>query len=634
MPSPVVEALERVTRELPGAEARPGQVAMAEAVAAAIANGEHVLVQAGTGTGKSLSYLVPAILSGQRTVVATATKALQEQLTTKDLPFLAKHLGVPFTFALLKGRSNYYCLARAAEMRDDAAAQLIDTGPSSAEVTKVALWAATSSTGDRADAPHAIPNHVWQALSVSARECPGAPKCKYGEECFAEKARQAAAAADVIVVNTHLYAMHLASGGFVLPEHDVVIIDEAHALEDIAADSLAIDIGASRASHLAGALRGLFTRESETASGVEGAGAAVEVALSPFADQRLSPGEGAVGTSLVRLSEVVASARREVAALPKEGPVASKRMRTLQLADALLGDLRRVQETMAGDVTWVERAPAPTLRLAPVDIGPLLAGSLFANHTVVLTSATLAVGGEFRSVAFRVGLRDDDQKFATLDAGSPFDFGTQGLLYCAAHLPDPRAANYQEAVAAELARLIDTAGGRTLALFTSRRALDDAVRRLRDTITFTMLVQDEQPRTKLLRTFIDDETSCLFATMGFWQGIDVPGPALSLVAIDRLPFPRPDDPLLSARRDAAAARGESPFHVIDVPRAATLLAQGVGRLIRSTADRGVVAVLDRRLATAPYRWTLVNSLPPLRRTRDFEVVAAFLRDLAAERSSA
>jgi len=635
----VAAALERVVARLDAGMLRPGQVTMAEAVAHAIASGDHLFVQAGTGTGKSLGYLVPAILSGKTTVVATATKALQEQLTGKDLPFLRSALGVDFSYALLKGRSNYLCLARALESNRDREGRLLDVEPDDPQVLAVLAWAPKTETGDRADLPATVSNALWSAMSVSARECPGAAKCAQGADCFAERAKQRAADADVIVVNTHLYGVHLATGGFVLPEHEVVVIDEAHSLEDVATDSFGLELGSTRTTYLTVALRAFFTRDAATtADAVDAAGIAFERALEPFTDQRIDAGRGDIGPALVRVSEAVSMARRQVADVPPGGAGDNRRSRLLQLCDALLVDLRRVEGAGDGDVAWVARTPAPVLRMAPVDVGPVLAERLFAEHTVVLTSATLSVGGEFTNLAHRLGLRapaggDDDEPpaerphYTAIDVGSPFAFEEQALLYCAAHLPDPRADSFAAAMAEELTALIAAAGGRTLALFTSRRALEAAARAITGTVPYRVLVQDELPRPRLVAAFTEDESSCLFATMSFWQGVDVPGPALSLVAIDRLPFPRPDDPLLTARRDAARKRGQDPFRTVDVDRAATLLAQGAGRLIRTATDRGVVAVFDRRLATGGYRWALLNSLPPLRRTRDPEEAREFLRAL-------
>ena len=622
----------RVTAALPGGEDRPGQAAMATAVADAIATGRHLCVQAGTGTGKTLGYLVPALLSGKRTVVATATKALQEQLIGRDLPFLAGVLGSPFTAALLKGRSNYLCRAALADAVGlPEQGRLVDDPPR-ARLAELVSWAADTPTGDRSDLPFAVSNAEWSAVSVGVGECPGRARCPHGEVCFAEQARDAAAEADIVVVNTHLYGLHLASGAAVLPEHEVVVVDEAHALEDIAADTLGLRLGPGRLENLARSCRGLFTPDHPAAAGVDAAGVRLGLVLDGLAGRRVEPSEGDLGVALVGCGEAVATVLEAARSLDLGGDAASRRDRVSQLATGLAGDVRALAEPDERRVAWVEGGASPVLRVAPVDVGAELAGRLFSNVTAVLTSATLAVGGSFDPVADRLGLPDGE--WDGIDVGSPFDHEGSALLYCAAHLPDPRSDDWEAAAHTELEALVRAAGGRTLALFTSRRAMESAAAALRDRLPFEVLVQDELPRPVLHQRFLDDETSVLFATQGFWQGFDAPGPTCSLVVIDRLPFARPDDPLAVARREAATRARRNAFAAVDLPAAAVLLAQGAGRLVRTTTDRGVVAVLDRRLATASYRWTLVRSLPPMRRTKDAAEARRFLGDLAVSRTAA
>jgi ATP-dependent DNA helicase DinG len=622
-------AVRRVTDALPDGEERPGQVAMAAAVASAIESGRHLCVQAGTGTGKTLGYLVPALLSGKRTVVATATKALQEQLIGRDLPFLASALGRPFTAALLKGRSNYLCRAALADTVGSEQGRLVGEQP---RVAELAAWAAETGTGDRSDLPFSVSNAEWSAVSVSVGECPGRAKCPHGDVCFAEQARDAAAEADLVVVNTHLYGLHLASGGAVLPEHDVVVVDEAHALEDIAADTLGLRLGPGRFENLARAMRGVFTADHPAVATVDAAGVRLGLVLEGLAGRRVEPSEGDLGVVLVGCATAVATAMEAARGLDVGGDAASRRDRLTQLGIGLSGDLHALAEPDERRVVWVEGGAVPVLRVAPVDVGVELAGRLFANVTAVLTSATLAVGGSFDPVAERLGLPAGE--WDGIDVGSPFDHEGSALLYCAAHLPDPRADAWEAAAHAEIESLVRAAGGRTLALFTSRRAMEAAASALRDRLPFEVLVQDELPRPVLHERFLEDETSVLFATQGFWQGFDAPGPTCSLVIIDRLPFARPDDPLAVARREAATRARRNAFSAVDLPAAAVLLAQGAGRLVRTATDRGVVAVLDRRLATASYRWPLVRSLPPMRRTKDPAEARAFLAELAAARPAA
>jgi ATP-dependent DNA helicase DinG len=641
VPSLVQDTADRlgtVTRALPKGEARPGQLRMAEAVAAAIEGRRHLVVQAGTGTGKTLAYLVPAVLSGRKVVVATATLALQDQLVRHDLPALHRSLDRPFRWAVLKGRSNYFCLQRAAELAGAGAGgeQLVLGGDRArAEVARLAAWAPTSRTGDRAELAVEPSPAAWSAVSVSARDCPGAHRCPVGQLCFAEKARQAAAEADVVVVNTHLYAAHLASGGVVLPEHDVVVLDEAHVVEDVVAAAAGVELTPGRFRALRATLGTILAPGGEDGEGAEALGDALlrsaeqlTAAVAPLLEggRRLRPPlrrelADALEVGRGRVERATASLLRLGDGLPAEA--AGRRVRALSVAASLaedLGAVLRLDRSSAADsVLWVEgTAEAPVLRLAPVDCAELLQRQLWEEVTAVLTSATIPIG-----LATRLGAPAD--RCDELDVGSPFDYERQALLYCAAHLPEPREPSFEEAAHRELERLITASGGRALALFTSWRAMQAAVEALRGRLPWTVLAQGELPRPALLAAFAAEESSCLFATTSFWQGIDVPGPSLSLVVIDKLPFPRPDEPLLQARRERAGAAG---FTAVDLPRAATLLAQATGRLVRAADDRGVVAVLDRRLATnRRYRWELVRALPPMRRTKDPDEATAVLEAL-------
>lgn len=615
VPDAVTAALQRVVAELPGGgEARPGQVEMAAAVAAAISGKRHLAVQAGTGTGKTLAYLVPMILSRKKVVVATATKALQDQLAGKDLPFLQAHLPEHFEWAVLKGRSNYLCLQRLSELaaRDDHGEQLGLDGVAQRapadELLALARWSATTQTGDRAELDVEPSDRAWAAVSVSARECPGASRCPSGGVCFAEGARLRANEADVVVVNLHLYGLDLAAGGMILPEHDVVVVDEAHQLEEIVSATSGVDLTGGRFTDLARRTRGVIA-DDQIAAGVDDAGRMLTEALRPHRDHRLRalPDDlgGVLAVARGRVERVLAAARAVPSDAPEESR--SRALRVQQSASALLEDLEAVELVTASQVMWVEGSETnPVLRVAPIDVSGLLREALWSKRPAVLTSATLPA-----HLPDRLGLLHDE--VTELDVGSPFDYQAHALLYCAAHLPDPRSAAYLEAMVTELGELIAAAGGRTLGLFTSFRVLDEAAAALQARLDVEILTQRSLPKAKLLERFMVEEETCLFATMGFWQGVDVPGRSLSLVAIDRIPFGRPDEPLLQARRESA---GAAAFRLIDLPRATTLLAQGAGRLIRSASDTGVVAVLDPRLATAGYRWDVVNALPPMRRTKD------------------
>lgn len=617
MPDAVADTLARVVAHLPGGgEVRDGQQAMAAAIAQGIAARRHVAVQAGTGTGKTLAYLIPAILSGRRTVVATATKTLQDQLASNDLPFLEQHLNTSFAWAVLKGRSNYICRQRLAELataRQDGAQQLALDGVAArvpdVDLLGLARWADTSASGDRGELPEEPSDAAWAAVSVSARECPGAAKCPNGGTCFAEAARSRALQADVVVVNLHLYGLDLASDGVILPEHELVIIDEAHQLEDIVSATCGVELTGHRFSDLARRTRGLIA-DDQIAAALDDAGRLLISALRAQPSRRLQGGlpddiAGVITVAGGRVQLVLNAAKAVPADAPEESR--ARALRVVQGATALLDDLRLIEAVNDSQVVWVEGGEAnPILRVAPLDVAPLLRTALWDKRTAVLTSATLPT-----RLPERLGV--DGVQIHELDVGSPFDYETCALLYCAAHLPDPRQPAYLAAMVAELGDLIEAAGGRTLALFTSFRVLEEAVAALRTRLPVPILSQRDLPKARLLEAFAASEETCLFATMGFWQGVDVPGASLSLVAIDKIPFPRPDEPLLQARRERA---GSAAFGLIDLPRAATLLAQGSGRLIRTATDTGVVAVLDPRLAKAGYRWDLVQALPPMRRTKD------------------
>ncbi len=616
---------------------------MAEAVGRCISAGTHLQVRAGTGTGKSLAYLVPAVLSGKRVVVATATKALQDQLASKDLPLVARGIGRRLSFAVLKGRSNYLCAQRVREAGLlGAQGELGDVrgrpgSPGAADQARAVLeWAGTTETGDRAELPLEPDPRVWSALSVSAEECPGAFRCPSGGECFAEAARARAAASDVVIVNLHLLGADLASGGAVLPEHDALVVDEAHELEDVLSASLGVTVGEGRVRAVAAAARSaLGGRPGSPAAAIvddvlDAAGrlgraleARVGERVRPGLTGELSDAVALLSSRLERLgSELHRAAGTRAAGAPVEGGAAGAggddEQRAVRAASAVghvREDLARFSALDDEQVAWVEGGPRPALEVAPLDVAAVLAERVFSRIPVVLTSATLPPG-----FASRLGADADGTE--VLDVGSPFDYERHAVLYCAAHLPDRRRPEAEAAIADELVALIDAAGGRALALFTSRAAMERAAAAVAPRVAHPILVQGERPKAALVEEFRSAPEACLFATMGFWQGVDVPGATLSLVVIDRIPFSRPDDPLAAARRERAGAEA---FRSVDLPRAASLLAQGAGRLVRTAEDRGVVAVLDSRLATATYRWDLVRSLPPMRRTRDRSEAEAFLR---------
>lgn len=630
----VSSLLATVTAALPAAEDRPGQRAMAEAIDSGLRTGRHVIVQAGTGTGKTMGYLVPAIVASARAetkvVVATATKALQDQLATKDLPFLTEHMPVPFTWAVLKGRSNYLCLQRLRELHDDQGqGQLeLDDLPRSvrADVDRLALWAGTTKSGDLGELAWSPSDQAQRAVTVSGDECPGATRCPMGQPCFAERARREAQAADVVVVNLNLYGLDVASDGVILPEHDVVVIDEAHKLEDVMSDTVGVQIAAGRFASLAAALRRVVD-DPMVVAGVFDSGSSVKELLAPHSGRRLpTPFPLSLQHGLVAARSKVQAAQDALRAIPTDlgaglDDVKQRVLRAQSMATRLQEHIDLSLGAHEGYVAFVSgSADYPRLEVAPLSVGAILDKGIWSRRTAILTSATIPT-----SLSETVGIGPD--RAEQLDVGSPFDYASQGLLYCATHLPDPRSPAREAAVHEEIAALVRAAGGRTLALFTSWKAMDAAAVAVKAAVDVPVITQRDLPKGALIEAFSADESTCLFATAGFFQGVDIPGRTLSLVIIDRIPFPRPDDPLLSARRELL---GQSAFGAIDLPRASILLAQAAGRLVRTKSDRGVVAVLDPRLATASYRWRIIEALPPMRRTRHRADAEAFLRDVALQ----
>jgi ATP-dependent DNA helicase DinG len=621
----ITVALRAVTEALTNAEDRDGQVQMAELVGDAIACNRHLVVQAGTGTGKTLAYLVPAIMAGARVVVATATKALQDQLADKDLPFLEEHLDVDFDWAVLKGRSNYVCLQRLSEMSSPDQGQLeLETlaVTTQAEIKKLAEWATTTPTGDAAELEWTPSDNAWRAVSVGSDECPGADRCPLGDPCFAEQARRRAAAADVIVVNTYLYGLDVASEGAVLPDHEVVIFDEAQVLEDIMSDTVGVEISPGRFTALSGVIRRIV-EDPQLVGSIAEIGESLRDALGDHVGDRLSiPLPDSVHDVLSDARLRLGKANEILVAIATNNEDAKQRkLRAQTMTGRAIEQLDVAIEGREGYVAFVSGSrESPRLEIAPLDVGPTMAEGVWSKRVGILTSATIP-----SSLAERVGI--EPTKVETVDVGSPFDYESNSMLYCAMHLPNPNSDGFRAAVHDELEALIEAADGRTLALFTSYRSMDEAAEALRERVDFPILTQRDLPKPALIKAFSDSSETCLFATAGLFQGVDVPGQTLSLVVIDRIPFPRPDDPLLSARRERL---GADAFSQIDIPKASMMLAQAGGRLIRSSTDRGVFAVMDPRLGKARYRWDIIKALPPMKRTRHRSEVEDFLATIDSD----
>lgn len=646
----VFAALSRVVEELAG-EPRPGQERMAGIVAEAIASGRHAVVQAGTGTGKSVGYLVPAAVhatapDGGPVVVATATLALQRQLIDRDLPRVAQALEPvlprPLSYAVLKGRNNYICLQRLhGGSTDDDDADALFEAPASAlgrQAKALRAWAEATTSGDRDDYPDELDPRVWRAFSVGRRECVGESRCAFGAECFTALRRQEVMEADIVVTNHALLAIDAVEGVPILPEHDAVIIDEAHELVDRVTSAVMLELSPAGAERAASTSRRLV--DPETAERMTVAVEGLDDALRTLAAGRVGPTRIESWTKDVLLSLTLVrdsfrQAMAEVGADRESGDADAQAAR--QRAAGLLEEVHDAAGTLitlsGEDVVWLDpgesASRAPVLRSAPLSVAGLLRTSLVADGPVVLTSATLASGGGFDSVVASVGLPPDT---VAIDVGSPFDHGRQGILYVARHLPPPGRDGVPMEALDELADLLEAAGGRTLALFSSWRGVERAAEYLRvrlgDRPDLPILVQQRGDAVAgLVERFAAVPESSLLGTVSLWQGVDVPGESCSLVVIDRIPFPRPDDPLIAARQRAVDEAGGSGFSAVAVPRAGLLLAQGAGRLIRSPQDRGVVAVLDSRLATAGYARSLRATLPPFWFTTDRETVLGSLTRL-------
>jgi ATP-dependent DNA helicase DinG len=653
--SPVQSLLATAVAAIGGTE-RAGQTVMAQAVWDTVTSRTHLAVQAGTGTGKSLAYLVPALrLAADKrgpVVVSTATIALQRQLVERDLPRLTEALREPLghtpRFAILKGRNNYLCLNKLRNAPEDNGQEALFGSASQVgeHIKRLHQWANSTSTGDRDELVPGVPDQAWRQVAVTARECLGAGRCPFGIQCHSERARRVAAEADVIVTNHALLAIDALGEGGILPEHRVVIVDEAHELVDrvtsVASGELSgfqVDFAVRRTGRLAE--DGEIARLSE-------AGNALTPLLATMPAGRMDHLDQGLGATLAALRDAATACAAQVRKIAgaKDDVADPAEVTAAQTALVSLEEIAIDADRMIGafdqpiaereEVVWLERPedwsdstrPA-SLHVAPLEVGEVLAEHLFAEKTVVLTSATLTLGGSFTPLARQWGLDTSamGREWAGIDVGSPFTHGRSGILYVARHLPPPSRDGLPPEYLDELWELIKAAGGRTLGLFSSMRAAKAAAAAMRESLPFPVLCQGDDSTMQLVKEFAADEPTCLFGTLSLWQGVDVPGPSLRLVVIDRIPFPRPDDPLASARTRAADARGGSGFMEVSANHAALLLAQGAGRLLRTMEDRGVVAVLDSRLVTKRYGEYLRASLPPFWQTTNPQVVRAALERL-------
>lgn len=642
-------------------QARPGQQAMADAVATALEGGPHLLVQAGTGTGKSLGYLAPALArcveTDSRVIVATATLALQAQLATKDIPTALDAVqavtGRRPKAAILKGRTNYACLyrARQGERPDQdsligsaALADAATTGKGDdvsklgAEVLALREWveeeAERRGLGDRDDAPSHT-QRGWAQVSIPTRECLGVTKCPFGTECFVEESRERARGAQLVVTNHALLAINAMHGGTALPEHEALIVDEAHELVSRITTAATDELTPGLVDRTA--RRVLDWVDDDLGSDFLAQADVLRAALEESELSRITQASAPLPYAAAQLRDV---ARRVVSALGKSTDDPDR-----QQAAAAVREVFDVAERLAAldeaDVVWVTHSDimGRAAYVAPLNVSGLLRSQVFAETPTVLTSATLTLGGEFEPAAAAVGLGRADKvegdaeprdefSWRGLDVGSPFDYRRQGILYVARRLPPPGRDGMSEETLAEIAQLMWAADGRTLGLFASRRAAEQAAEHCRRELPhLTILCQGDAQLSELTARFTASPSASLFGTLSLWQGVDVPGETCQLVIVDKIPFPRPDDPLMQARKKAVDDAGGNGFMSVAATHAALLLAQGAGRLIRRAEDRGVVAMLDPRLATARYGSYLRASLPDFWMTTDGDVAVQALRRL-------
>lgn len=674
--SPNGALLARAVAEL-GGTPRAGQQKMVEAIAAAIGSGEHLLVQAGTGTGKSLGYLVPAIghavAHDERVLVSTATLALQRQVITRDLPLVAKALTPSLKraprIALLKGWQNYVCAHKVAggyPPEDTAVLFDIDPGAGQtpvasehpaqeegttslgAEVLRAREWAKTTTTGDRDDLVPGVSDRAWRQVSVTTLECIG-QKCPMLSECFPEKARASARAADVVVTNHAMLGIAAEGASKVLPEYDVLVVDEAHELTDRITQQSTAELSAASIDSAARVTR---RHGGVATSALDSAGASLASALMDLPEGRFPKGlPERVQTAVEAVREASRGLLTELK--PSSTDKASPAESGLKIAQATISVLfdiaeRMAQEPTGHDVLWSSRdsgdwqgrssAGITRLYVAPLNVAGLIRTQLLSEGVGIFTSATLNLGGTFEPVARSLGLtgpasaqpEPSAASWSAIDVGTPFNYAKQGILYIAKTLPAPGREAATEAQLDEIAELITASQGRTLGLFSSRRAANVVTEAMRNRLDLPILCQGDDQLPALVEQFASDPRTSLFGTLSLWQGVDIPGQTCQLVLIDRIPFPRPDDPIRSARSEAIAAAGGNGFMQVSATHAALLLAQGAGRLIRTASDRGVVAVLDPRLATARYAGFLTRSMPNLWQTTDRDIVTGALKRLLTE----
>lgn len=634
-----------------GGQNRAGQRTMVAHVAQALELQRHLLVQAGTGTGKSLGYLVPALArvgeSDQPIVVATATLALQAQIVNRDIPRLLEALEPrpesQAQVALLKGRNNYLCLHKLeGGYPEDEPDALFDMPSSTSrvgeEVVRLREWADRTETGDRDELKPGVSDRAWAQVSVSAAECLGR-RCPLVEECFSEMARSRAAEADIVITNHALLAINAFEGMKVLPEHETVIIDEAHELVDRVTGAVS---GSLTVAMVRRAARSVKKHSKADSGALEMAAGTLETAFEGLAEGLL---KGLDGRLLTAISAVNDAARTALSDTKPDGQDVDAGLQMARSRVSEVHDMssRILEASGEQDVLWISRQggwengryvaasdtdPA-TLNIAPLSVGLQLRDGLFADRTVILTSATLTVGDSFDVAAGALGLQGEGApRWTSIDVGSPFDYRKQGIMYVAGDLKPP-GFGVHEGQLERLRELCEASEGGALGLFSSKRAAEHAAEYMREHSDLNILLQGESSLKALVEEFSEDVDSCLFGTMSLWQGVDVPGDSCRLVVMDRIPFPRPDDPIAQARTEAVNRHRGNGFMAVSAHHAAIRMAQGAGRLIRSVSDRGVVAVLDSRVATKRYGGFLMKAMPPMWSTQNKAAVIGALARLSA-----
>ena len=613
-----IELLDTVIGRLSHAEQRDGQADMVRHVADAIDTGTTLVVQAGTGTGKTLGYLVPILAAGRTAVIATYTKALQDQLASVDLPLLeaacADRPDLSFSWAILKGRNNYLCRQRVSEIETGQDQLQLNDTPADVvrEIRDLVAWADETETGEISDVPFTVGDSAWRKVSLGSDECPGAAKCSFGETCFTERARERAKNANVIVVNFTLYGLDLEQDREFLPDHDVVVFDEVHELEDVISETASVSLTGRMIATAAETARLALARQ-KLPNALAKTGKELDEVLQRYVGQRLPQPlppdvEGTIGNAAQQCGLI----SDELRATINETPELLRAVSTITRMNESLDKVLTGGSNMVVFVTDVRGAAR--LTAAPKRVDRVL-GQLWDDTTAILTSATIPPG-----LPRRLGLAFDDDDIVRV--ASPFDYEKQSLLYLADDLPVPNDAQRSAKLQSRIRELISLSGGSALVLFTSWSVLRDTADALDGKLGkgVNLYRQDDMPKKALLDAFRQDHASCLFATRGFFQGVDVPGDALRLVILDTVPFPAMNDPLLDARRDEA---GSSAFMTVDVPIAAASLAQAAGRLIRTATDHGVVAILDPRLSTKRYKSAVLYGVSHMPETNQLSQVQEF-----------